>query len=620
MKKIINKIILLGVFLSYHFSFGQNLILYDQTQNTDAPDLPSQEFETANNNYNCQGADDFVIPNDTFWTIDSIFIAGGYSLFGGPCDSVKFYVFQNSGGVPAATLYSVTKYNPDPNGSGNFVVKFSPSLVLPDGHYWLCVQAIMNYSTVGGWYWTTQTAQSNYSAKWKNPGGGFNTSCSSWSSASTCSNVSPDLSFRVYGRAYYKYYCIPIMNPGVTDGDFIDGVSLGNINNMSTGSINGSFYNDYTSLSTTLNIGSTYQLVIKGGAFAPDYYTAWIDYNVNYNLNDPGEQLGTFQTASSYQTQIITFTVPSNAVLGSTRLRVRCVYSSSIANDPCSNGSYGETEDYTIVIAPALGLPPVADFVANATNITVGGSVNFTDMSFNAPTSWQWQFPGGSPAFSTVQNPLNITYSTPGTYNVTLVATNQFGSDTMIKSGYITAQGGSAPTTDFVASAVSIVVGDTIDFFDLSANNPTSWQWVFTNGIPASASSQNPTGITYTIAGCHQVTLIAANSFGSDAEIKTCYIDVTLTSVEEENADNIFIVTPNPATDYIYLETQNNILFNNLNIELFNMLGESVLFQGIPYLGGNGRTSIDMTSLTKGVYLLKIQNGERNFVKRIVKM
>ncbi|OFX24386.1 MAG: hypothetical protein A2033_12715 [Bacteroidetes bacterium GWA2_31_9] len=81
--------------------------------------------------------------------------------------------------------------------------------------------------------------------------------------------------------------------------------------------------------------------------------------------------------------------------------------------------------------------PPVADFTANTTSIVAGGSVTFTDLSTNTPTSWLWTLTGGTPSTSSSQNP-TIVYSTAGTYNVSLKATNAYGNNTATKTAYIT--------------------------------------------------------------------------------------------------------------------------------------------------------------------------------------
>ncbi len=80
---------------------------------------------------------------------------------------------------------------------------------------------------------------------------------------------------------------------------------------------------------------------------------------------------------------------------------------------------------------------PVSDFSVNE-NICNNVPVTFTDHSTGSPTSWLWTFNGGTPSTSTDQNPV-ITYETPGVYDVTLVATNGFGTGTItIKNDFIT--------------------------------------------------------------------------------------------------------------------------------------------------------------------------------------
>ena len=81
---------------------------------------------------------------------------------------------------------------------------------------------------------------------------------------------------------------------------------------------------------------------------------------------------------------------------------------------------------------------PAASFFANTTNICKNACVSFTDNSTNNPTSWSWSFPGGTPSSSINQNPSNICYNNPGTYNVTLTATNAGGSNSKTTNGYIT--------------------------------------------------------------------------------------------------------------------------------------------------------------------------------------
>ncbi len=88
---------------------------------------------------------------------------------------------------------------------------------------------------------------------------------------------------------------------------------------------------------------------------------------------------------------------------------------------------------------------PTADFTASATNsCDVPLAVNFTDMSTGGPTSWAWDIDNNGSVDYTTQSPSH-TYSSAGTYTVKLAVTNTNGSDTLIKTGYITVGSASLP-------------------------------------------------------------------------------------------------------------------------------------------------------------------------------
>ena len=103
-----------------------------------------------------------------------------------------------------------------------------------------------------------------------------------------------------------------------------------------------------------------------------------------------------------------------------------------------STGSNTITKTMYITVNPYIApVLPVANFTANITTLTANGSVNFTDLSTNAPATWSWTFNGGTPGNSTVANP-GVAYKSAGTYNVTLTVTNNNGTNTLVKSGFIT--------------------------------------------------------------------------------------------------------------------------------------------------------------------------------------
>jgi PKD repeat protein len=87
----------------------------------------------------------------------------------------------------------------------------------------------------------------------------------------------------------------------------------------------------------------------------------------------------------------------------------------------------------TDAICDECGSAPVADFSVTPTTVCLGGAVNLTDLSSNCPTSWSWTFECGTPSTSTAQNP-TVIYNSLGRCNITLVVTNEFGSDSETKT------------------------------------------------------------------------------------------------------------------------------------------------------------------------------------------
>jgi len=164
---------------------------------------------------------------------------------------------------------------------------------------------------------------------------------------------------------------------------------------------------------------------------------------------------------------------------------------------------------------------PVADFTANVTSGDAPLAVAFTDASAGSPTSWAWDFENDGVVDSTEQN-ATFTYAAAGNYTVNLTVANDGGSDSEVRTDYITANA-VAPIANFTASATSGTVPLFVRFTDLSANSPTSWSWDFGDG--ATSTEQNATH-TYMAAGTYSVNLTVTNTAGSDSEVKQDLITV----------------------------------------------------------------------------------------------
>jgi len=133
-----------------------------------------------------------------------------------------------------------------------------------------------------------------------------------------------------------------------TADERIGKVVFGTISNTSTGAAG---YENFTTLSTSVNKGSAYTITITPtwtGTVYSEGYAVFIDYNQDGDFSDSGETVWT--KAASKTTPVSgTFTIPATAVSGTTRMRVSLKYNA--IPTACEAFSYGQVEDYTINIA-----------------------------------------------------------------------------------------------------------------------------------------------------------------------------------------------------------------------------------------------------------------------------
>ena len=158
--------------------------------------------------------------------------------------------------------------------------------------------------------------------------------------------------------------CVSVANTAYdtsTTGVIINDGETDILSNLNTGKPSG--YSDFTDIITDLNINSDYELTVNAnsdGNFQIITYV-WIDWNQNCSFDDAGEQYDLGLSANLFNQPTsgspLSFTVPSNAVLGNTTMRVTTKYTPTGANDfplPCENGHDAEVEDYTINVKTTL--------------------------------------------------------------------------------------------------------------------------------------------------------------------------------------------------------------------------------------------------------------------------
>jgi hypothetical protein len=140
-----------------------------------------------------------------------------------------------------------------------------------------------------------------------------------------------------------------------TSDEYIGNVTLNTINNDSGIGITDTGYSDYTYITTDLDKTLTHNISVSKiwtGTMWNEAVTVWIDFNKDGDFEDAGETV--FNSTASQTTPVTgNFSIPGNAIIGSTRMRVSMKYNASPAS--CESFSYGEVEDYTVNITePSL--------------------------------------------------------------------------------------------------------------------------------------------------------------------------------------------------------------------------------------------------------------------------
>ncbi len=214
----------------------------------------------------------------------------------------------------------------------------------------------------------------------------------------------------------------PLSNGGILEFQF------GNIINESTGSPSG--YQDFScNFNTTVTEGMSYPMEVVMNSSS--YLNMWIDLDNNGSFTSSELVYASSTPAVTVSTDLI---IPAASIFNSA-LRVRLISDNQPISSSCSVTIEGQAEDYSISIVDN-NAAPLANFTSNTVSVLVGETISMEDLSLNAPTTWQWSFPGATTTSSNLQNP-QVSYGSMGTYDVQLIVSNTHGSDTLLIPDYI---------------------------------------------------------------------------------------------------------------------------------------------------------------------------------------
>lgn len=218
-----------------------------------------------------------------------------------------------------------------------------------------------------------------------------------------------------------------------------------------------------------------------------------------------------------------------------------------------------------------------ADFSANQTFGCSSETITFQDLSIGAINSWSWNFNGGTPSSSTLQNP-TISYSSPGTYDVELTVSDGSNSDTKVISGYITIY--PKPTIVAVPNDPSICLGDQINIVVSGAQN-----YIWYNGDTSSTIILSPTNDT---------TLYVQGSTNG------CLSDTT----------SITITVDQPATAIADVDVNSPLVGQTINFSSIGSVGSSFIWNfGDGNTSSNQNPSHQYTNSGAYTVILTVLNG-----------
>jgi len=197
-----------------------------------------------------------------------------------------------------------------------------------------------------------------------------------------------------------------------------------------------------------------------------------------------------------------------------------------------NEGCWGNQGSAIVTIHPAFTL---STSVQNESNAGANdGSITVTITGGTQPFVGEWNT---NVITNATENIIIYSGLTGGAYSVTVT---DFNGCTASTSAIVNTSG-AGPVADFAASLTSGCDYLTIQFEDLSNNNPNSWYWEFGDG--QTSTEQNPVH-TYYEPGTYTVSLTVSNIFGSNTHIENNFItigitpQIVLTMTEESVAGN----------------------------------------------------------------------------------
>ena len=245
----------------------------------------------------------------------------------------------------------------------------------------------------------------------------------------------------------------------------------------------------------------------------------------------------------------------------------------------------------------SLAALPSAGLFTDESLLCPGSCASFLNQSANA-VSYQWFFPGGTPSVSNDQNPAAVCYNSPGNFDVTLIATNANGSDTITIPGYITVLPYPAP------QGIS-QNGDTL----FANQGAVSYQW-FHDGILITGA----TDYYYVATGSGNFNVVAVDVNG--CQVEAAIFDVVAGIESANTTGNSIRLFPNPVVDQLIIDLSGIGNTAATEVRVLDILAKPIYTNSEIQ---QKQTIIDCKLFPSGIYFLELTSSFNIFRFRFIK-
>nr|NQU91524.1 T9SS type A sorting domain-containing protein [Bacteroidota bacterium] len=252
---------------------------------------------------------------------------------------------------------------------------------------------------------------------------------------------------------------------------------------------------------------------------------------------------------------------------------------------------------------------PTAAFEVSENTVPTNCVLHFYNGSTGFENEFLWNFEGGTPQTCIDENP-EILYENAGTFDVELIVSNEFGSDTLMYGDLISVEDGLLPEPDFTASECVICLSKSVIFEDQTQYCPTQCEWSFSPNTVAfvngtSAASVNPE-VEFLVPGDYTVSLTVENPAGSNTITKENYINAGGQAIPFSEDFETGVITSN----YWYVSNEDDGKTWEIAEPDFTPDGQyAAMMNFYAYYGMNERDQL----VSPAINLSEIGNPELNF-------